>query len=156
MSLLNVQVMASRTHNPGSEWLALSSPDPVRTHRAWAAGELARLHSGRLWTAVEADVRRSVDAMQRISPDRLGPVLVHPSADLAWWLVPSGSVEELAGADFLTVHVAGRPLRCPPAERYVDGLGWLEKPDGSGRLTAPAALGAAFRPGGRLRAGAFC
>ncbi|TXS39297.1 hypothetical protein EAO72_20700 [Streptomyces sp. or43] len=113
------------------------------------------MHSGRLWTAVEADVRRSVDAMQRIGPDRLGPVLVHPSADLAWWLVPCGSVEELAGADFLTVHASGRSLRCPPAERYVDGLGWLEKPAGSGRLTDPAALGAAFRPGRRLRAGAF-
>lgn len=94
--------------------------------------------------------------MQRISPDQLGPVLVHPSADLAWWLVPRGSVEELAGADLLTVHVAGRTLRCPPAGRYMDGLGWLEKPDGSGRLTDPAVLGAVFRPGGRLRAGAFC
>lgn len=94
--------------------------------------------------------------MQRIGPDRLGPVLVHPSADLAWWLVPCGSEEELASVDFLSVHAAGRPLRCPPAERYVDGLGWLEKPDGSGRLTDPAVLGAAFRPGRRLRAGAFC
>lgn len=155
MFLPNVQVMASRTRNPGSEWLALSSPNPVRTHRAWAAGELAPLQSGRLWHAMEVDLRRSVDAMQRVAPDRLGPVLVHPSADLAWWLVPCASVEELAGVDFLTVHVAGRPLRCLPAERYVDGLGWLEKPDGSGRLTDPAVLGAVFRPGGRLRAGAF-
>lgn len=94
--------------------------------------------------------------MQRISPDRLGPVLVHPSADLAWWLVPCGSVEELASVGFLSVHASGRPLRCPSAGQYVDGLGWLEKPDGSGRLTDPAALGPAFRPGGRLRAGAFC
>lgn len=156
MFLSNVQVMASRTRNPGSEWLALSSPDPVRTHRAWAAGELAPLRSGRLWLAVEVDLHRSVDAMQRIAPDRLGPVLVHPSAGLAWWLVPSGSAEELDAVPLLTVHVTDRPLRCPPAERYVDGLGWLEKPDGSGRLTGPAVLGAAFRPGGRLRAGAFC
>jgi hypothetical protein len=31
----------------------------------------------------------------------------------------------------LTVHPEPWPLRCPPAERYIDGFGWLEKPDGS-------------------------
>lgn len=94
--------------------------------------------------------------MQRIGPDRLGPVLVHPSSDLAWWLVSCTAMEELADLGRITVHPAGWELRCPPADRYVDGWGWLEKPDGSGRLTDPTVLGAAFGPGGRLPAEAFC
>lgn len=150
--------MAPRTRNPGSEWLALSAPDPVGIHRVWAQDQLAQIPSGRLWLAVEADLMRSVAAMQRIGPDRLGPVLVYPSADLAWWLVPCGAEDVLADLGRLTVHPKGWMLRCPPAEWYVDGRGWLEKPDGSGQLTDPTALGAAFGPSGgpRLPAEAFC
>ncbi|MFB7224556.1 hypothetical protein [Streptomyces sp. NPDC056227] len=150
--------MAQRTRNPGSEWLTLCAPDPVQVHRTWAAGELASLPSGRLWLAVEADIRPTVAAMQRIGPDRLGPVLVYSSADRAWWLVPPGAEEALDDLSRLTVHPERWPLRCPPAERYIDGYGWLEKPDGSGKLTSPTVLGAAFGPGGGLRlpAGAFC
>nr|WTB34022.1 hypothetical protein OG781_35040 [Streptomyces sp. NBC_00830] len=57
-----------------------------------------------------------------------------------------------------TPHNRGWPLRCPPVERYMDGYGWLEKPDGAGKLTSPIVLGAAFGPGGGLRlpAQAFC
>ncbi|MFE7710640.1 hypothetical protein ACFU6I_33780 [Streptomyces sp. NPDC057486] len=104
------------------------------------------------------DIRSTVAAMQRTGPDRLGPVLVHPSADRAWWLVPPGAEEVLDDLPRLTVHPECWPLRCPPAERYIDGYGWLEKPDGSGKLTSPTVLGAAFAPGGGLRlpAGAFC
>ncbi len=89
--------------------------------------------------------------MQRIGPGRLGPVLVYPSADRAWWLLSPGAEDLLADLPQLFVHPAGWALRCPPADRYVDGLGWLEKPDGSGRLTEPAALGAAFGPAGTMR-----
>lgn len=151
--------MASRTRNPGSEWLASCAPNPVLIHRKWAADELAPIPAGRLWLAVEADVMPTVAAMQRIGPDRLGPVLVHPGSERAWWLVPPGADELLADLPRLTVHPEQWSLRCPPAERYIDGLGWLEKPDGSGRLTHADALGAAFGPGGsglRLPAGAFC
>ncbi|WP_371795199.1 hypothetical protein [Streptomyces sp. NBC_01718] len=149
--------MAPRTRNPGSEWLALSAPDPLQIHRLWAREQLAPIPSGRLWLAVEVGLMRSVDAMQRIGSDGLGPVLVYPSAELAWWLVPPGGEELLADLSRLTVRSKGWMLRCPSADRYIDGLGWLEKPDGSGRLTDPAALGAAFGPGGhRLQAGAFC
>ncbi|WP_330435956.1 MULTISPECIES: hypothetical protein [Streptomyces] len=149
--------MAPRTRNPGSEWLASCAPDPVLVHRKWVADELAFIPSGRLWLAVEADIMPTVAAMQRIGPDRLGPVLVYPCADRAWWLVPPGAEEVLDDLSRLTVHPERWQLRCPPAERYIDGYGWLEKPDGSGKLTSATVLGAAFGPGGgpRLPAGAF-
>lgn len=151
--------MASRTHNPGTDWLASCAPDPVLIHRMWAADELAAIPSGRLWLAVEADILPSVAAMQRIGPDRLGPVLAQPGDGRAWWLVPPGAAELLADLPRLAVHPEGWALRCPPADRYIDGIGWLEKPDGSGQLTHGDVLGAAFGPGGsalRLPAGAFC
>lgn len=150
--------MATRTRNPGSDWLASCAPDPVQVHRAWDRDELAPIPTGRLWLAVEAALMPSVTAMQRIGPDRIGPVLVYPSADRAWWLLPPGAAELLDDLPQLIVRPAGWALRCPPADRYQDGLGWLEKPDGAGGLTDPAALGAAFGPGGSLRlpAGAFC
>ncbi|MET8130059.1 hypothetical protein [Streptomyces sp. NPDC005231] len=151
--------MATRTRNPGTDWLASCAPNPVLVHRMWAADELAAIPSGRLWLAVEADILPSVAAMQRIGPERLGPVLVHPGTDCAWWLVPPSAEELLADLPRLTVHPEARSLLCPPADRYMDGLGWLEKPDGTGRLTNAATLGAAFGPGGsgpRLPAGAFC
>ncbi|MFJ7949814.1 hypothetical protein ACIQ6K_40540 [Streptomyces sp. NPDC096354] len=148
--------MATRTRNQGSDWLALASPDPVKIHRAWEAGELTHLPSGQLWLAAEADLRRSVEAMQRVGPEQLGPVLVFPSAELAWWLVPCNADDELADLAQLTLRPKGWMLRCPPADRYVDGWGWLEKPDGSGLLTDPTVLSAAFELGGRLLAAAFC
>lgn len=88
--------------------------------------------------------------MQRIGPDRLGPVLVYPSADLAWWLVPCGAEASLADLGRLTIQPEGWMLRCPPADRCIGGRGWMERPDGSGGLTDPAALGAAFGPAGPL------
>ncbi|MGW1409665.1 hypothetical protein [Streptomyces sp. NPDC002403] len=89
--------------------------------------------------------------MQRIGPDRLGPVLVYPSADLAWWLVPRGAEVSLADLGRLTVQPEGWALRCPPTDRCMDGRGWMERPDGSGDLTDPVVLGAAFGPGGPMR-----
>lgn len=141
----------------GTDWLARSSPDPTRVHRAWAETGLARIESGRRWLAAEADLLRTVDAMEHIAPDRRGPVLIHPHADRAWWLVPPGAADDLDDIPLITVHPAGWVLRCPPAHAYVDGLGWLEKPDGSGKLTDSVALGAAFGPtaGPRLSAEAF-
>ncbi|MEV6790917.1 hypothetical protein AB0M87_02725 [Streptomyces sp. NPDC051320] len=154
--------MATRTRNPrtghaGTDWLASCAPDPTSIHRAWAREDLAPLAGGDRWRVVEADLMPSVAAMQRIGPGRLGPVMVYPEADLAWWLVPPGAAEELADLPRLTVRPAGWALRCPPAHRYFDGRAWLEKPDGSGRLTDPVAMGAAFGPtaGPRLPAEAF-
>ncbi|MFF5833701.1 hypothetical protein ACFY7V_03300 [[Kitasatospora] papulosa] len=112
---------------------------------------------GRNWLVAEADLMRSVDAMQRVGPELLGPVLVCPENNRAWWLVPLGADEELADVRPLTIHLAPWALKCPPPRKYLWGRGWLEKPDGSGRLTDPVALGAAFGPGGSLRlpVGAF-
>ncbi|MFF1834260.1 hypothetical protein ACFVXE_08645 [Streptomyces sp. NPDC058231] len=101
--------------------------------------------------AAEANLLRSVEAMQRVGSRRLGPVLVHPAADLAWWLVPLGADVELADMRAITVRTAPWQLLCPPADCYMNGLGWLEKPDGSGALTDPVVLGAAFGPGGPMR-----
>ncbi|SFY34013.1 hypothetical protein SAMN02787144_101917 [Streptomyces atratus] len=143
-SLRTVRVMAPRTRNPGSDWLASCASDPVQVHRTWATDGLALIRAERRWVAVEADLMRSVHALQHIAPDRLGPLLVRPGEDLAWWLAPPYAEALLAGIPGLRVRPEGQPLRCPPAERYIDGLGWLEKPDGAGRLTDPAELGAAF------------
>ncbi|MFE4336088.1 hypothetical protein ACFRQM_44050 [Streptomyces sp. NPDC056831] len=143
--------MAPRTRNPGTEWLASYASDPVRAHRRWASEELAPIPVGRCWLVAEANLMRSVDAMQRVGSDRLGPVLVHPEADLAWWLVPLGADQELADIRAITVRTPPWELHCPPAHAYMNGRGWLEKPDGSGTLTDPAALGAAFGPGGPMR-----
>ncbi|MEV5677094.1 hypothetical protein [Streptomyces sp. NPDC052179] len=95
--------------------------------------------------------------MQRVGSGRLGPVLVYPEADLAWWLVPLGADQELADIRAITVRTSPWELLCPPAHAYMNGRGWLETPDGSGALTDPAVLGAAFGPGGpmRLPASAF-
>lgn len=155
--LPTVLFMATRTRNPGTDWLASCAPDPVRAHRHWADGKLAPIPAGLCWLAAEAGLMRSVSAMQRIGPGRLGPVLVYPEADLAWWLVPHAAGDELADIGCITVHPAGWALACPPAHQYMNGRGWLEKPDGSGLLSDPVAMGAAFGPGGplRLSVGAF-
>jgi len=142
--------MATRTRNPGSDWSASCAPDPVQVHHAWDRDELALVATGRCWLAVEAALMPSVTTIQRIGPARLGPVLVHPEADRAWGLAPAGVRQLLDDLPQLTVHPAGWALRCPPADRYLDELGWLEKPDGSDLLTDPAMLGAAFGPGGNL------
>ncbi|WP_327706930.1 hypothetical protein [Streptomyces decoyicus] len=60
--------------------------------------------------------------------------------------------EHLADITLLPIRPRGRLLRCPPTDQCFNGRGWLEKPDGSGKLTDPAAMGAAFGPGGRLPA----
>lgn len=139
--------MATRTRNPGSDWLASCAPDPVQVHRAWARNDLAQVPTGLCWLAAEAPLTLSIVAMQRVGPDQLGPVLVHPGADRAWWLLPTDAEDLLDDLSLLTVHPAGWVLRCPPAGRYLNGMGWLERPDGSGHLTDPALLGAAFSPG---------
>jgi hypothetical protein len=140
---------------PPNEWLAGASLAPAAVLRTWATDSLAALPSGRLWQVVEADMLRSVEAMQRIRPEELGPVLVYPEAGRAWWLVPLGADALLTDIHCLTVHDTGWHLRCPPADRYFNGRCWLEKPDGTGRLTDPSTLGAAFKPIGTLPAEAF-
>ncbi|MGP3987939.1 hypothetical protein [Streptomyces sp. 3N207] len=80
---------------------------------------------------------------------KLGPVLVHPESRLAWWLLPPDAADHLDELRHLTLWGSDRTLRCPAPGDYGHGQGWLESPDGTGRLTDPVALGAAF--GGRMR-----
>jgi hypothetical protein len=144
-----------RTHAAGNTWLAEAAPVPAAVHRAWAREELAEIPAGRSWTVAEAPLLPSLAAMQRIGSVRLGPVLATTEPDLAWWLLPLDAAEHLADVRRLTLRPDGWPLPCPPCESALDARIWLERPDGTGRLTDPVLLGAAFGPTGRLPAAAF-
>ncbi|WP_405585314.1 hypothetical protein [Streptomyces sp. NBC_01092] len=134
----------------GQDWLLSCTSEPTEVHRLWSAEELAPFRSGAHWRVAEAPLLPSVHAMKRIGSQRLGPVLADVEADRAWWLLPPTLGDELDDVRQLTVRRPGWVLRCPPVLYYVGGRGWLERPDGSGHLTNPVLLGAAFGPGGRL------
>ncbi|MER5220432.1 hypothetical protein [Streptomyces flaveus] len=88
--------------------------------------------------------------------DKLGPVLADMATDKAWWLVSPDVDDFFDDVRQLQVMAADWPLLCPPVLYPVNERVWLERPDGSGRLTDPIRLGAAFGPGGlRLSAEAF-
>ncbi|MFH9225947.1 hypothetical protein [Streptomyces lydicus] len=141
--------------HPGTEWLLSFSPRPTDVRAAWRNEEFAPIPSTG-WTVVEASCLSSLEAMRPLARiGQLGPVLVDPSADVAWWLVADGAADHLSDLPLLTVRPHGWALRCPPAHLYFDGRCWLEKPDGTGKLTDPIELGAAFGPGGRLPAETF-
>ncbi|RZE89205.1 hypothetical protein [Streptomyces sp. SCA2-2] len=129
-------------------WLSAYSASPASARAAWDRGALAAIPSSGDWRVVEAPLIRSVLAMQQIGSDRLGPALAAPASGLAWWLVPAEEADQLD--DLLTVHPAGWVLRCPPPAAAIEGRFWLELPDGSGRLTSAALLGAAFGPTGAV------
>ncbi|MFI6495228.1 hypothetical protein [Streptomyces sp. NPDC050564] len=98
-----------------------------------------------------------MDAIKRIGPDHLGPVLADVTSARAWWLLPLDLDDEMDDIRLLTIHPHGWTLRCPPVLYPLRGRVWVECPDGSGRLTDPVLLGASLGPGGgpRLRAEAF-
>ncbi|MEF3117553.1 hypothetical protein RB636_30720 [Streptomyces chrestomyceticus] len=85
----------------------------------------------------------------------LGPVLVCTEIQRAWWLTALGAEGHLDDLPALTVRPARWPLLCPQVGHSTYGRGWLEAPDGSGTLTDPIALGAAFGPTSALPAEAF-
>lgn len=73
---------------------------------------------------------------------------------MAWWLVPLDAAEELADVRAVSVKPHGWTLHCPPSGQVLRKHLWLNYPDGSGVLTDPAVLAAAFGPGGfRYRVG---
>ncbi|GAB2829868.1 hypothetical protein [Streptomyces daliensis] len=134
----------------GAHWLARCSPAPDTVFAAWAREELARIPAPPAWAVAEADLLHSVRAMEPLSRTaRLGPVLAHPETERAWWLVPPDAHEHLTDLHRLTLHERGWPLLCPSPQHGAQGMCWLERPDGTGKLTDPAALAAAFGRGGR-------
>jgi hypothetical protein len=134
-------------HQAGQEWLLSAAPDPVLVLREWELEEFGEILSGELWRVVEAPLLESVTAVRRIGPDRVGPVVGDVYRDLAWWLVPPDIGDDLDDVRAFTVHPAGWPLRCPPVLHSLHGRWWIERPDGTGRLTDPVLLAAAFGPG---------
>lgn len=138
-------------HLAGQEWLLSSAPDPAPVLREWELEELAAIPSGTLWRVVEAPLLESVTAIQRIGPARIGPILGDVYVDKAWWLLPPDLGDDLDDIRRFTVHPAGWVLRCPPVLHAAGGRWWIERPDGSGQLTDPTLLAAAFGPGGGIR-----
>ncbi|MGW7260800.1 hypothetical protein [Streptomyces sp. NPDC054834] len=136
------------TAHAGQDWLLSCAPDPGAIQRAWDAEEFAEFPTGDRWRVAEAPLTQSLTAMHRIGGDRLGPVLADVHRDIAWWLLPASVGDELDDIRRIHVHPAGWVLRCPPVLYSLEGRWWVERPDGSGRLTDPVLLGAAFGPGG--------
>lgn len=98
---------------------------------------------------------RSLAVMKDVGSHRLGPVLVDVPTGRAWWLLPPDLCNELDHVPHLTLKPPGWPLACPPVLHAIDERIWLERPDGSGLLTDPRALCAAFGPAERFPAEAF-
>lgn len=132
-------------------WLARCSGHPHEVRTRWDADELAPIASGAHWLIAESRLTTGMPAAARILPEHRGPVLADPDADRTWWLVPPSATEELADVRQVTVQPAGWTLRCPPCGWSVAGRWWLWRPNGTGLLTDPAVLAAAFGPGGAIR-----
>ncbi|MDI3408371.1 hypothetical protein [Streptomyces cavernicola] len=134
--------MALSLRQQGQDWLLSCTANPSQTQQRWAQDELALVTSGPRWRVAEAPLLVSVHAMQRIPSDGLGPVLagIEGEHDRAWWLLPPDLDDELDEVPHLTVRPAGWRLACPPVLGAANGRVWLERPDGTGRFTAPTAL----------------
>lgn len=139
---------ADPTHQAGQEWLLSSAPDPAPVLHQWELKKLGEIPSGTHWRVVEAPLLESIAAVQRIGPDRVGPILADTNRHRAWWLLPTSLGDDLDDIRQFTVHPPGWVLRCPPVLTSVRGWWWIERPDGSGQLTDPTLLAAAFGPGG--------
>lgn len=136
------------TKQAGENWLLSCTDQPTAARRNWDNEELAPFRTGAHWRAAEAPLLQSMHAMKRMGWKGLGPVLADVEANLAWWLLPTTVGDELDDARALTLRPDGWLLRCPPVLYAVGVRMWLERPDGSGRLTDPRLLGTAFSPGG--------
>jgi hypothetical protein len=141
----------ARLYEVGDAWLASYSVDPTAVRAAWEQEALALIASGAHWLVAESDLTRGWSAASRLRNAPHGPVLAAPDANAMYWLISPDAVEELADVRQLVVHPAGWMLRCPPTGWQVDGLFWLWRPDGTGHLTDPALIAAAFGPCGYRR-----
>ncbi|UJV43798.1 hypothetical protein [Streptomyces sp. AMCC400023] len=131
----------------GQDWLLACAPDADAAQLLWDEEELVRFPTGKHWRVAEAPLALAMDVMRRI-PDHSGPVLADVAFYVASWLLPADLGDELDDVKQLTVRPAGWALACPPVLYGVRGRVWLRPPDGSGQLTDPVLLGAAFGPGG--------
>lgn len=118
-------------------------------------GALVPIHSTR-WLVAEMQLATALQAVQRIPPRKVGPLLIDVRLFSGWWLVPLDGDEHLVDVRHVTVLPRDWPLHCPPTTRAVSSRVWLEAPVGSGRLVDAALLAAALGPGSpRLPAEAF-
>ena len=139
---------SAHRYEAGDAWLANSCAHPNLVRDVWAADMLAPIPSGEEWLVAETRLATGYPKLVRIRAEQRGPVLADPVMDALWWLVPLDAAEELADVRELRVRPAGWCLRCPPAGWQIEGRMWITRPDGSGLLTDPAVLAAAFGPGG--------
>ncbi|MER6233379.1 hypothetical protein ACFY1L_46240 [Streptomyces sp. NPDC001663] len=139
---------ARSIYQVGQDWLMSCAPDPAEVARVWELRRFAEIPAGPCWRVVEAPLVESVHAIRRIGPERVGPILGDVYSDIAWWLLPLDMEDDLDHVRVFTVDPAGWVLKCPPVVHSLEGRWWIERPDGSGRLTDPELLAAAFGPGG--------
>ncbi|PYC79173.1 hypothetical protein C7C46_15025 [Streptomyces tateyamensis] len=141
--------MDSSRGNDAVAWLAAAAPDPAACRREWerSAGGVVLLPAGRRWDLLRVPARLGLPALRVLTDapvargsGRLpGPVLTDPGDDTVGYLVPVGTAARWVGTG---VHGAGAGawVAIPHPARRSRGLRWLLAPDGSGRLTDPAAL----------------
>lgn len=138
----------TEVYEAGDAWLADCSAHPTLVRMTWNKEALAPIATGTHWLAAETRLLPTMHALNRLRGEHRGPVLADVETDMAWWLVASAAAEDLADVRQLTVQPTGWTLDCPPTGWGVEGRLWLNRPDGSGLLTDPAVLAAAFGPGG--------
>jgi hypothetical protein len=138
-------------YEAGDAWLAEASAHPDLVRQAWNVEALAPIASGRRWLAVEARLLDTMNAVNRIGVERLGPVLADPGIERAWWLIAPDAADDLADVRQVRVRPEGWPLHCPPTGWYQCGRLWIHRPDGSGQLNDPTLIAAALGPGGGHR-----
>ncbi|MGW6486258.1 hypothetical protein [Streptomyces sp. NPDC055056] len=132
----------------GQEWLLSCADTPAEISALWDADDLGGFPNGDHWIVGETSLARTMEAIKSIPGQRRGPVLAGCHQGIAWWLLPPALADELDDVHALSVRPRGWILRCPPVLYPVRGRVWIERPDGSGRLTDPVLLGAALSPGG--------
>lgn len=138
----------AEVYEAGNAWLADCSAHPDLVRQVWDTDTLAPIVSGERWLVAESRLAIGMPAAVRIREEQRGPVLADGVKDRAWWLVPPDAADELADVRQLVVQPSGWTLDCPSAGGYAANRFWLWRPDGSGHLTDPAVLAAAFGPGG--------